>query len=66
MRVELFIYIYGAICISMIAFNCVCIFMFKRSNTRLDHRSRKLEQRVRIQLERIAMKKKLKKSISAI
>lgn len=61
MRVELFIYIYGAICISMIAFNCVCIFMFKRSNTRLDHRSRKLEQRVRIQLERIANEEEVEK-----
>ncbi|WP_297211170.1 HEAT repeat domain-containing protein [uncultured Flavonifractor sp.] len=53
MRIEVMIYIYGAICLSMILFNVVYSLLLRGSKPRLDRRSRKLEGMVQLQLERL-------------
>lgn len=53
MNVETLIYAYLAICTSMIVFNCVCIFVFRRRDKVIDRRSFRLEDAVTEQLQRI-------------
>ena len=53
MRIEVLIYCYGAICVSMILFNCICIFAFKSSERRLNKRSRRFDRTLERQLEHI-------------
>lgn len=62
MNVELLIYVYGAICVSMIVFNCVCIFTFKRRDDRLDKKSRKLDEQIEIQLKFITEEQSVEES----
>ena len=53
MKVEIMIYAYLAICFSMIVFNCVCIFVFRRRDKRISKRSENLEERVTRQIEEL-------------
>ena len=53
MRIEVILYIYGAVCASMIVFNVVYNLVLKTSQPRLDKRVRDMEERVGEQLERI-------------
>lgn len=53
MNIETMIYAYLAICSSMIVFNCVCIFVFRRRSAVLEKRSSRLEERIAMQIRRI-------------
>lgn len=53
MRIEVILYIYGAVCASMIVFNVVYNLVLKTSQPRLDKRVHDMEERVGEQLERI-------------
>lgn len=53
MKVEILIYAYLAICVSMIVFECVCIFAFRCQNSLLRRRSLALEDAMREQLRHI-------------
>ena len=53
MGIEVLIFSYGVVCISMIAFNCVCIVLFKNSERRLHRKSSSLNQKVAVQMKRI-------------
>ena len=51
MRIETMIYIYGAICVSMILFNIVYNLLLKSSEPRLERRCRKIRRQVEPQLK---------------
>ncbi len=51
MQIEVIIYIYGAVCLCMIAFNIVYNLAMKRSKPRLEKRCRKLQKQVDKQLD---------------
>lgn len=53
MNVETLIYAYLAVCFSMIVFNCVCIFIFKRSDKEINKRSTEFERRILEQIEQM-------------
>lgn len=53
MKIEVMIYIYGAVCVSMIIFNIVYNLLLKRDEQRVKYRSKSLEDKIQIQLERI-------------
>lgn len=53
MHVEVLIYAYLSICLAMILFNCVCIFVFRRQDRTLDRRSTDLINRITEQIIRI-------------
>lgn len=53
MNIETLIYAYLAICFSMIIFNCICIFVFKYSETKIGKKSAKLENRIAEQIEKM-------------
>lgn len=53
MSIETLIYAYLAICTSMIVFNCVCVFVFRRRNKVLQKRSSRLEKRIMEQIQRL-------------
>lgn len=53
MHVETMIYAYLAICASMIVFNCACIFVFRRRDSRLHRRSSRMEADILRQIQRI-------------
>ena len=53
MRVELIIYLYGAVCVSMIVFNIIYNLILKGSQPRLARRRRRLEARIGPQLARL-------------
>lgn len=53
MNVEVLIYSYMAICASMIVFNCVCVFVFKRREKKLDHRNSALAIQMQKEVEEI-------------
>ena len=54
MRIEVLIFAYGAICVSMIVFNCVCIAVFKGNDRRLLKKSGGLDRRIAEQIRLIA------------
>lgn len=54
MGIEALIYCYGAVCVSMIAFNCICILIFKTRNWNIHKKSRSLDGRIAEQTARIA------------
>jgi len=51
MKVEVLIYIYLVICLAMIIFNTVCIFVFRSSDKRLRRKSEGLEEEIMRQIE---------------
>ncbi len=53
MNVEVLIYAYMAICASMIVFNCVCVFVFKHREEKLNHRNSDLAVQMRKEMEKI-------------
>lgn len=53
MKIETMIYAYLAVCISMIVFNCACIFVFRRRDTWIDRYSSRMEAAVIVQIWRI-------------
>lgn len=53
MDVQTLIYAYLAICISMIVFNCACIFVFRLRDATLQKRSVLFEERINAQIQRI-------------
>ena len=53
MRIEMMIYIYGAVCLSMIGFNILYNLSLKRYEPRMEKRSRKIKSLVEIQLNAI-------------
>lgn len=53
MKIEVMIYVYIAICVSMMVFNVVCIFVLKHRAKALTSDSEKYEKLIREQLERI-------------
>lgn len=53
MNVETLIYAYLAVCFSMIVFNCVCIFAFKRGDKKISKRSTEFENRILEQIEQM-------------
>ena len=68
MKVEVLIYAYLAVCIAMIGFNIVCIFLFRRKEKRLERNSRRflktvgqaMEERTVTDKHRRYLSKKLK------
>ena len=59
MNVETLIYAYLAVCVSMIIFNCVCIFVFRRQDTELRKHSGRLKTDVTEQILRIEAGEKI-------
>ena len=53
MGIEVLIYCYGIICVSMIVFNCICIAVFHSSDRRLTKKSRRFEKNLEEQLSLI-------------
>lgn len=53
MNVETMIYAYLAVCASMILFNCVCIFTFRRRDQSRRNHSSRLEKDILLQLARL-------------
>ena len=53
MRIEIMIYIYGAVCLSMIGFNILYNLLLKRREPRLERRRRKIKRQVKAQLDAI-------------
>ena len=53
MKIETMIYIYGAVCLSMIGFNILYNLILKRRELRLEKRCRKIKNRIEIQLNDI-------------
>ncbi len=53
MKIEIMIYFYIAICVSMIIYNCVYVFILRHRETRLDANSKKYEQMIYEQFEHI-------------
>ena len=51
MNVKTLIYAYLTICASMIVFNIVCIFIFRRRDKKLRKRSKAFEKKVKEQME---------------
>ncbi len=54
MQIEIFLYIYGTVCVSMIAFNLVYAVILRGSEPRLERRVRYMEQLNAFQLTRLA------------
>ncbi len=46
MKIEFLIFCYGAVCVSMILFNCVCIIVFKNRNRTILKKSHNLNDRI--------------------
>ena len=53
MRVEMMIYIYGAVCVCMIGFNVAYALLLRGSQPRLEKRTRRLSQAIQAQLTRL-------------
>ena len=53
MGVEVMIYIYGAICFSMIIFNIVYGFLMRRSEPRMNKKIKRLQKKIDVQIENI-------------
>lgn len=53
MRIEFMIYLYGAVCVSMIGFNVIYNLLLKGSQPRLERRCRTLQIQVQAQLARL-------------
>ena len=66
MKIEIMIYVYIAICISMIAFNIVYIFVLRHREKALDTNSQKLKKIICDQIEVIKNGKETDEFIIAI
>lgn len=53
MRAEVMIYIYGAVCVSMIVFNIVYNLLMKRSEPRMEKRCRRIKKKIDSEIENI-------------
>lgn len=53
MRIETMIYLYGAICVSMIGFNMVYTLLLRGSQPRLERRTRQFDRAISAQLARL-------------
>ena len=53
MGVEVMIYIYGAICFSMIIFNIVYGILMRRSEPRMNKKIKRLQKKIDVQIENI-------------
>ena len=65
MRVEVMIYIYGAVCVSMIVFNMIYNLLLKGSELRLNKRSRSMCSQVEAQLARVRQGKPVEETHKA-
>ena len=59
MKVENLIYVYMAVCVSMILFNCAVICINKRSTKKLAKSDRRLRAEILFQIERLKDGKKV-------
>lgn len=64
MKIEILIYAYLAICASMIIFNIVCIFVFKRRDSRTEQYKINLTDKIRKELEKNEVSAKHKRYLS--
>ena len=53
MQIEMLVYIYLIVCMSMIGFNCVCILVFKRREKKVEKHSAHFSEAIREQMERM-------------
>ena len=53
MKIEMLIYVYGAVCLSMIGFNILYNLLLKRREPRLEKRCRKIKSQAEVQLNAI-------------
>lgn len=53
MRIEIMIYLYGAVCMSMIVFNVVYAVLLRIGQPRQDRRRREMEEQIRRQVEMV-------------
>ena len=53
MHVEILVYLYLIVCMSMIGFNCVCILVFKRREKNVKKHATHFSEKVREQIERM-------------
>lgn len=63
MKVEFMIYIYGAVCASMIVFNIVYNLLLKGSESRMQKRCLKIKRKIDAQISRLAAGKKWRNPI---
>lgn len=63
MKVEFMIYIYGAVCASMIVFNIIYNLLLKGSESRMQNRCQKMRSKINAQISRLAAGKKWRKPI---
>lgn len=59
MRVELILYLYGIVCVSMILFNIAYALILRGSEPRMERRRRRLGQQVELQLEQLRQGREL-------
>lgn len=62
MRVEILIYLYGAVCASMIVFNVIYNLLLRGSEPRMERRCRKMKGQIDRQLDRIKMDQKVEET----
>lgn len=62
MGIEALIYIYGSVCVSMIFFNCICIAVFRRNDSRLHKKSHKLADKILVQAQRFTRGEKIEQA----
>lgn len=65
MKVEFMIYIYGAVCVCMIAFNLVYNLFLRGSAPRMERRCRKIQAGMEAQLDRIRVEKPVEEAYMA-
>ena len=53
MHVEVLVYIYLIVCLSMIGFNCACIIVFKRREKNVKKHAAHFSEKVREQIKRL-------------
>ena len=62
MKVEFMIYIYGAVCASMIVFNIIYNLLLKGSESRMEKRSWKMRRKINAQISRLAAGRKVEEA----
>ena len=62
MKVEIVIYIYGAVCASMIVFNIIYNLLLKGSGSRMQNRCQKMRSKINAQISRLAAGKNVEEA----
>ena len=62
MKVEFMIYIYGAVCASMIVFNIIYNLLLKGSESRMQNRCQKMRSKINAQISRLAAGKNVEEA----